>query len=149
MSYNILPSITAYITPPYNRISLIYLDVKYFYHLNNSSPLAGIFLGKISHGTFSFGKKWCSCPLHNVYPSPNMAKALIPPANGRVMTHANTMFLKSFQSTFSRDLIRPTLTTDPTLQWVELIGMPMLEARSTVMAEPISMQKPLQQTIQL
>lgn len=49
------------------------------------------------------------------------------------------------QSTFSRARKRPTNTTDPTLQWVVLMGIPMFEATSTVSAEPISMQKPLKQ----
>ena len=38
----------------------------------------------------------------------------------------------------------PIATTDPTLQCVVLIGMPMLDARRTVAAAPISIVKPLQ-----
>lgn len=37
----------------------------------------------------------------------------------------------------------PTNTTEPTLQWVVEIGIPILLAKSTVSAAPISMVKPL------
>lgn len=73
-----------------------------------------------------------------------MTAALIPPDTGNVTSHANTMLRNSFQFTTSRDRTLPTMTTEPTLQWVVLIGMPTLEATSTVKAEPISMQKPLE-----
>jgi hypothetical protein len=53
------------------------------------------------------------------------------------------MFLKSFQSTDSRDLTLPTMTTEPTLQCVVLIGIPIFEATMTVNALPTSIQKPL------
>lgn len=72
-----------------------------------------------------------------------MARALMAPAMGTVPTQARIMFLKSFQSTFCLDLTRPTDTTEPTLQWVVLIGIPTLDARRTVKAEPTSMQNPL------
>lgn len=72
-----------------------------------------------------------------------MARALMAPAMGTVPTQARMMFLKSFQSTFCLDLTRPTDTTEPTLQWVVLIGIPTLDARRTVKAEPTSMQNPL------
>lgn len=62
---------------------------------------------------------------------------------GTVTIQAKTMFLKIFQSTFSLALNLPTVTIEPTLQWVVLIGIPTLEATKTVNAEPISMQNPL------
>ena len=74
---------------------------------------------------------------------PAMMAALIPPAIGSVTSHARTMLRKIDQSTFSRDRKWPTKTTEPTLQWVVLMGMPMLDAINTVSADPISMQKPL------
>ena len=40
------------------------------------------------------------------------------------------------------------MTTEPTLQWVVLIGIPRLDAKRTVSAEPISITKPLKQTKQ-
>jgi len=75
-----------------------------------------------------------------------MIAALMPPDIGNVTSHAMTMFRKMDQSTFSRARNRPTNTTDPTLQCVVLMGTPTLEATSTVSAEPISIQKPLQHT---
>jgi len=75
-----------------------------------------------------------------------MIAALMPPDIGNVTSHAMTMFRKMDQSTFSRARNRPTKTTDPTLQCVVLMGTPTLEATSTVSAEPISIQKPLQRT---
>jgi hypothetical protein len=60
------------------------------------------------------------------------------------MIQANAMFLNNFQSTFSLERTLPTATTEPTLQCVELIGMPIFDAISTVKADPISIQKPLQ-----
>ena len=75
-----------------------------------------------------------------------MIAALMPPDIGKVTSHAITMLRKMDQSTFSRARNRPTNTTDPTLQCVVLMGMPTLEATSTVSAEPISIQKPLQRT---
>lgn len=97
----------------------------------------------------------------------NMTKALNEPATGRVTIQAKMMLLQiadkrkfrdrcraigrstyrnSFQSTpFSSELIQPTNTTEPTLQWVVLIGKPIFEASNTVNAAPISMVKPLKQ----
>ena len=72
-----------------------------------------------------------------------MMPKLMPHVNGSVTTQARMMLRKSDQSTFSRARKRPTNTTEPTLQCVVEIGMPMLEAMRTVSAEPISMQKPL------
>lgn len=72
-----------------------------------------------------------------------MASALMAPATGTVPTQARMMFLKSFQSTFCLDLTLPTDTTEPTLQWVVLMGIPTLEASRTVKADPTSMQNPL------
>lgn len=69
--------------------------------------------------------------------------ALMPPATGRVRTQARKMFVKSLQSTFLRARAHPTVTTEPTLQWVVLMGRPRFEAASTVVAAPSSMQKPL------
>ena len=65
------------------------------------------------------------------------------PATGMVTTQANITFLNREQSTTSLDRTLPTITTDPTLQRVVLIGMPKFEAHSTVSAEPISITKPL------
>lgn len=99
----------------------------------------------------------------------NMTAALNEPATGRVTIQAKMMFLQiadkskmrnsehcqnngwstyrnSFQSTpFSSEFIQPTNTTEPTLQWVVLIGKPIFEASNTVNAAPISMVKPLKQ----
>jgi len=75
-----------------------------------------------------------------------MIAALTPPDIGNVTSHAMTMLRKMVQSTFSRARNRPTNTTDPTLQCVVLMGTPTFEATSTVSAEPISIQNPLQQT---
>ncbi|CAN8003764.1 unnamed protein product [Ixodes pacificus] len=72
--------------------------------------------------------------------------AVRPPVTGRVSTQARMMLRKSPQSTPLRDRTQPTNTMEPTLQWVVLIGMPTLEASSTVDAAPISMVKPLEQT---
>ena len=72
-----------------------------------------------------------------------MKPALSKPETGSVTNQAMAIFLNSFQSTDSRDLARPTQTTEPTLQWVVDIGMPMLEATRTVTADPISIQNPL------
>jgi len=73
-----------------------------------------------------------------------MMAALMPPEIGSVTNHAITMLRKMDQSTFSRARNRPTNTTEPTLQCVVLIGTPTFDATSTVSAEPISMQNPLQ-----
>jgi len=75
--------------------------------------------------------------------NPAMIAALIPPATGSVTSQATTMLRNIDQSTFSRARNLPTNTTEPTLQWVVLIGMPTLDAMRTVSAEPISMQNPL------
>jgi hypothetical protein len=86
------------------------------------------------------------CNYVSVYTScikPAITPALIPPATGRVNTHANIIVPNSFQSTFLCDRVLPTNTTDPTLQCVVLIGKPRLDAANTVKAAPISMQKPL------
>ena len=83
-----------------------------------------------------------NCPYTSCI-SPAITAALTPPATGRVNTHARKMLLNSFQSTFCRDRAQPTNTTEPTLQWVVLIGKPRLDAVSTVIAAPSSMQKPL------
>jgi hypothetical protein len=77
---------------------------------------------------------------------PAITAALIPPATGRVKTHARIMVRNNFQSTFLCDRVLPTNTTDPTLQWVVLIGKPRLDAANTVKAAPISMQNPLEHT---
>jgi len=72
-----------------------------------------------------------------------MMAALTPPATGRVTIQAKTILRKMCQSTFSRDRNLPTNTTEPTLQCVVLIGMPIFDAIRTVSAEPISIQNPL------
>ena len=72
-----------------------------------------------------------------------MNPALSAPEIGSVTNQAITILRNNFQSTDSRDLTRPTATTDPTLQCVVDIGIPMLEAISTVRADPISIQNPL------
>ena len=69
----------------------------------------------------------------------------MPPLMGRVSTQAKMMFLKMDQSTLSLARTRPTNTIEPTLQWVLLMGIPMLEAMSTVRAAPSSMQNPLKE----
>lgn len=74
--------------------------------------------------------------------------AEMPPEMGRVTSQASTMLRKIDQSTFSRDRNRPTNTTEPTLQCVVLMGRPILDATRTVSADPISIQKPLQQQLQ-
>jgi len=74
---------------------------------------------------------------------PAIMAALKAAAAGSVRTHVMMMFRKRDQSTLSRDLTRPVNTIEPTLQWVLLIGRPMLDATSTVSADPISIQKPL------
>ena len=81
-------------------------------------------------------------------PSPLCLRKLLSnwPANGMVTTHASMTFLNNDQSTTSLDRTLPTMTTEPTLQWVVLIGIPRLEAHRTVSAEPISITKPLEQT---
>ena len=73
-----------------------------------------------------------------------MMAALKAAAAGTVRIHEMMMFRNSDQSTLSRDLTRPVNTIEPTLQWVLLTGSPMLDATSTVRADPISIQKPLQ-----
>ena len=60
-----------------------------------------------------------------------------------VTTHASITFLNNDQSTCSLDRTLPTITTEPTLQWVVLMGIPRLDAQRTVNAEPISITKPL------
>ena len=55
-----------------------------------------------------------------------------------------TMLLNKSQLTTSLERTRPTITTLPTLQCVVDTGIPRFDARSTVNAEPISMQKPLE-----
>ena len=74
---------------------------------------------------------------------PSIDRALSPPETGSVTHHARMIFLKSFQSTDSRDLTRPTRTTEPTLQCVVLIGIPIFDATITVSALPTSIQNPL------
>ena len=72
--------------------------------------------------------------------------------NGTVRIQAMAILPNSFQSTDClgwslQPIIRarkaPTQTTDPTLQWVVLMGIPALDAKSTVAAEPISMLNPV------
>ena len=65
------------------------------------------------------------------------------PETGTVTSHAKAMFRKTFQSVILLDLTRPTKITAPTKQCVVLIGMPKLEARSTVKTVPNSIIKPL------
>ena len=74
-----------------------------------------------------------------------MRAALNPALKGNVRTQDRMIFLKRDQSTLSLDLTRPTPTTEPTLQWVLLMGIPILEATSTVKAAPISIQNPLKE----
>ena len=82
-------------------------------------------------------------PYHNAYLNIAMTAAEIPPATGNVSTQARKMFLNNDQSTLPSDRTRPTVTIEPTLQWVVEIGRPSFEATKTVMAAPISIQKPL------
>lgn len=62
---------------------------------------------------------------------------------GNVSTHASTIVLNNFQSTADLERAQPTKTTEPTLQCVVLMGNPIFEATRTVVAAPISIQKPL------
>ena len=87
---------------------------------------------------------WTEC--QTAWRRPAMIAALTPPDIGNVTSHAMTILRKMDQSTFSRARNRPTNTTEPTLQCVVLMGTPTFEATSTVSAEPISIQNPLQQT---
>ena len=50
-----------------------------------------------------------------------------------VTTQANITFLNRDQSTTSLDRTLPTITTEPTLQWVVLIGIPRFEAHLRVL----------------
>lgn len=81
-----------------------------------------------------------------------MKEALRKAATGTVTTHAYTIDLKRRQSTaFSFTPVTgcglafeyPTNTTEPTLQCVVEIGNPILLAKRTVIAAPISIVKPL------
>ena len=73
-----------------------------------------------------------------------MMAALSPPAMGTVTAQAKMMLRKRRQSTPALDVCaQPTNTTEPTLQWVVLMGKPILDATRTVKAAPISMVKPL------
>ncbi|GFR22537.1 hypothetical protein TNCT_208501 [Trichonephila clavata] len=71
--------------------------------------------------------------------------------NGSVTNQASTILRNNFKSTSLVLLVRaqPTNTTDPTLQWVVLIGKPNLEAIKTVVADPISIVKPLKKRIKV
>lgn len=62
---------------------------------------------------------------------------------GTVNSHAIDISPNSFQLTPFVPLTCPTITTEPTLQWVVLTGMPTLEAIKTVVAEPISIVNPV------
>lgn len=73
-----------------------------------------------------------------------MNPALRTPEAGRVTTHAIKILRNRDQSTFACDRTRPTNTMEPTLQWVVEMGMPILDAMSTVKADPTSMQNPLE-----
>ena len=53
------------------------------------------------------------------------------------------MLLTTFQFVMFLDLTKPTKITEPTKQCVVLIGIPRLDARSTVKIVPNSMMKPL------
>lgn len=65
------------------------------------------------------------------------------PVTGIVTIQDRTIFTNKDQSTTSRDLTRPVKTTEPTLQCVVEIGIPRLDAKRTVKAAPISIEKPL------
>ena len=67
---------------------------------------------------------------------------------GTVKNQTIIISMKSFQLTeFLCLLYWPTKTTEPTLQWVVLIGSPILEAMRTVNAAPISIVKPVEGVI--
>lgn len=72
-----------------------------------------------------------------------MMPAEMAPVHGTVTSQARMMLRNRLQSTESFDLTQPTVTTEPTLQWVVLTGIPRLEAISTVIADPSSIVKPL------
>ena len=72
-----------------------------------------------------------------------MRAALRPAATGTVIIQAKMMLAKRRHSTVAAALTLPMATTDPTLQCVVLIGIPMLDASSTVAAAPSSILNPL------
>lgn len=93
-----------------------------------------------------------SCGYSTKADKTNMNPAESSAATGTVTSQAYTIDLKSFQSTAfsltpvigsSFALEYPTKTTDPTLQWVVEMGRPILLAKRTVIAAPISIVKPL------
>ena len=117
------------------RLKQLHLSfLKYIYAKNN------LFLKDTSHLIIC---SFLSFRYHRKCRSRAIKAADNPPATGNVTNHASTIFLKSFQSTPCRDLNQPTNTIDPTLQWVVDMGIPMLEAKRTVNADPTSIQKPL------
>lgn len=74
-------------------------------------------------------------------------KSYIPVA-GRVTTQDKKIFLNVDQFTALVDFMKPMQTTEPTLQWVVLIGRPTLLANNTVNAAPSSTENPLKYTKQ-
>ena len=66
---------------------------------------------------------------------------------GTVKIQALKMPLKRRQSTACLERTKPTAQTEPTRQWVVLIGMPRLEAIRTVIAAPILIARPLYKEI--
>lgn len=70
-------------------------------------------------------------------------KALKIATNGKVTSHATAMLNSSIRLTPSPLQQHPRAATAPILECVVLMGIPMLEAIKTTVAEPSSMAKPL------
>src|ERR1041384_1376534 len=63
-------------------------------------------------------------------------------ADGNVITHATTMLLATFQRTAETLRAAPTPTIDPVIVCVVDTGMPRYVAPNSVIAPPVSAQKP-------
>ena len=61
---------------------------------------------------------------------------------GIVMIQATTMLLATFQRTADTLRAAPTPTMQPVMVWVVETGMPSSVAANSVMAPPVSAQKP-------
>lgn len=64
-------------------------------------------------------------------------------ALGTVTIQAKIILRNNFHSTLALERTYPMATMEPTLQCVVLTGIPRLDARSTVVAAPSSIVKPL------
>ena len=72
-----------------------------------------------------------------------MMAALQPAATGIVTAQPRMIFHSRRQLTSAFERSHPTKTTEPTMQWVVLIGRPISEEMSTVNAVPRPIQNPL------